>query len=136
MQSFTSRVSRHIPIKLLVFAAFLGPGVVEGTAQPSEVRLKVKSLSAARLAIEVKGEPTGTWSFRNTYGNIVGLAERIQNVRGIDTQGQAVLLHRDAPGEFRSTENVSQIIYEVTLTRPSKVADLSRVSWLDNELGL
>src|SRR5918995_4878076 len=106
MQTFTSRVSRHIPIKLLVFASLLGLGVVDAAAQPSEVRLSIKSLPTARLAIAVKGEPTRTWSFRNTHGNIVGLAERIQNVRGIDTQGRPVLLQRDAPGEFRSTEDV------------------------------
>ena len=136
MQSFTTRVSRHIPIKLLVFASLLGLGVVDGAAQPSEVRLSVKNLPVARLAIEIKGEPTRSWSFRNTHGNIVGLSERIQNVRGIDTQGRTVLLRRDAPGEFRSTDDVSAISYEVALTRPLRPADLSRVSWLDNELGL
>lgn len=136
MLSFRSRVSLRIPIKLFVFASLLGLGVIEGAAQSTEVRLSFKNLSTARLAIHIKGEPARSWSFRNTYGNIVGLSDRIQNVRGSDAQGVTVPLVRDAPGEFRSTQDLTEISYEVNLTRPLRLADLSRVSWLDAELGL
>lgn len=136
MQSFTHWVSHLNPIKILVLAGFFVFGAGDVGAQSTEVRLSVSGLTPARVAIAIKGEPARTWSFRNTYGNIVGLGDRIQNIRGSDGQGRAVALQRDAPGEFHSTQDVGEISYEVSLMRPLRPADLSRVSWLDTEYGL
>ena len=67
---------------------------------------------------------------------MVGLAERIENLHGHDNLGREVLGRKLVPGEFRFPEAVTRINYDVILNPPSKLTDLSHVSWLSKQQGL
>lgn len=136
MHLLAGRVSHNILVRLLLVSAFLlVPALSRIQAQTSDVRLSVVSLNPAKLRIEVAGGKGGSWSFRNTYTRIVGLAERIDNFHGSDDRGRDVSVRKIAPGEFRSTEDVAKVSYEMMLTPPSSLGDMSHVSWLTEEQG-
>lgn len=136
MHLFAGRVSHTTLLKLLLVSAFLlVPALSRIQAQTTDVHLSVISLNPAKLRIEVAGNTGTSWSFRNTYTRIVGLAERVDNFRGSDDRGRDVSLRKLAPGEFRSTEGVAKVSYEMILTPPSNLGDMSHVSWLTEEHG-
>lgn len=136
MHLFAGRVSHNILVKLLLVSAFLiVPALSRIQAQTTDVRLSVVSLNPARMRIEIAGAKSTSWSFRNTYTRIVGLAERIDNFRGSDDLGRDVSVRKLAAGEYRSTEGVAKVSYEVILAPPSNLGDLSHVSWLTEENG-
>ena len=136
MHLFAGRVSHTTLLKLFFVSAFLLiPAVSRIHAQTTDVHLSVLSLNPPKLKIKVAGGTGTSWSFRNTYARIVGLAERIDNFRGSDARGREVSVRKLAPGEFRSTEDVATVSYEVILTPPSNLGDMSHVSWLTEEHG-
>ena len=137
MHSLTCRVSVLKLLKHLFVALFL-VAVAGSTmrAQVSVVRVSVVSLDPARVKVEIEGPGSSEWSFRNTYAAVVGLAERIENLHGRDNLGREVLGRKLAPGEFRFPEAITRISYDVILNPPSKLTDLSHVSWLSKEHGL
>ncbi|HEX6046548.1 MAG TPA: hypothetical protein VFZ22_18785 [Pyrinomonadaceae bacterium] len=68
-----------------------------------------------------------SWSFRNVYAGVLGIAERIEQFRA---DGARKL----AAGEFRSEVGAKEIDYVVRLTRPSP-ASAAHVSWLGQDHG-
>lgn len=138
MQVFASRVSqlKHLKRLLAVSVFLVVPAVVGVQGQTTEVRLSVVSLAPARVKVEIQVTARTDWSFGNTYGRIVGLAERVENFEGIDSVGRDVAVRKLAPGEFRSNEKLARVSYEVKLSVPARLADMSHVSWLNQEHGL
>ena len=122
--------------KLIVIALFaLGAAGVQ--AQTLSVRLAVVSTSPARLRIAAEfSKPTDVISFPNAYGSALGLAERIENVRGQDANSQVVAVRELAPGEFQAAVEAKQITYEVNLNEAMPPAQDSHVSSLNSERGL
>ena len=49
--------------------------------------------------------------------------------------GEAVSVRNLAPGEFRTSKEVSTFSYEVKLEERSRLAELSHVSWMNQERG-
>lgn len=95
------------------------------------------SSSPARLRVEfVPSRGRTVWSFKNTYGPVVGLGARIENFRGVDAQGREVEVRKLAPGEFTTNQISHRVSYEVSLEAPARSADLAHVSWLNGERGL
>lgn len=104
-------------------------------AQALTVRLSVASLSPAVIGIEGDlRQPGDRWSFRNTYGRVIGLGERIDSFAATDSAGNSVPVHRTSLTEFRSEKAVTRFSYEVRVSEPSNSADGAHVSWL-NERG-
>lgn len=137
MQVVTCRVSLLKRLKLLlVLVLLVVPAASTIHAQGSSARISVLSLDPARIRVELNA-PGGTdWSFRNTYTAIVGLADRIENFHGKDHLGREVVGRKLAPGEFRFSEKVTSVGYDVRLNPPARLADLSHVSWLNKAHGL
>ncbi|MGI8732217.1 MAG: hypothetical protein ACR2LM_02815 [Pyrinomonadaceae bacterium] len=136
MHFFATRVSRLKPLKLLLAAFVIVTAVSTVKAQVRVVNLSVLSLAPAKVRIELASVAGTDWSFRNTYPGVVGLAERIENFQGADNLGRVVPVRKLAAGEFRFRENVTKVRYEVLLTPPSNMGDMSHVSWLNEEYGL
>jgi predicted metalloprotease with PDZ domain len=122
----------------LVVVALIALATATGIqAQTLNVRLAVVSTSPARLRIAAEfSKPTDVISFPNAYGSALGLAERIENVRGQDANGQVVAVRKLAPGEFQAAAEAKQITYEVNLSEPMPPAQDSHVSSLNTERGL
>ena len=137
MQFVTRRVSLLKRLKLLLVLVFLGlslPSTIQADA--SLVRISVLSIDPARIRVELNSVGSTDWSFPNTYGSVVGLANRLENFQGKDPLGREVLARKLAPGEFRFSEKVTSVSYEVLLNPPTRLADWSHVSWLNKEHGL
>ena len=130
------RVSHSRILRLLLALGFLVVGVGRAQAQTTQVHLSVLSLSPAKVKIDIVGVGNRSLSFPNTFGSVIGLAERIEDLQGRDNQGRDVPVRKVAPGEFRSGESIDRISYEVTLRPPSGQGDRSHVSWMTNEYGL
>jgi hypothetical protein len=135
MQFLTWRVSLLKRLKVLLGAVVVLAACPTIQAQVSSARISVLSLDPAKVRVEFNGSGDTSWSFRNTYATVVGLAERIENFRG-HSLGREVPVRKLAPGEFRFPEAVTQVSYDVLLNPPAKRSDLSHVSWLRKEYGL
>jgi predicted metalloprotease with PDZ domain len=117
---------------LLSFATFSGL-----KAQTINARISVSSLRPAIIKIDAQlSSPTNTLSFRNTYGGVLGLGERIETVEGISGDGEKVRVQKLAPGEYESAEKFSRFTYEVHLAEPSQPAQMSHVSSLNSDRGV
>jgi hypothetical protein len=130
------RVSHSRNLRLSLAVGLLLVGGVHAHSQTTQVRLSVLSLSPAKVKIDISGVSSRSWSFPNTFGRIVGLAERVEGLQGRDNQGRDVPVRKVASGEFRSGELIERISYEVALKSPSIQGDTSHVSWMTNEYGL
>jgi hypothetical protein len=106
-------------------------------AQSLEAKIKVLPGTPSRVQIEGKRTtPTTVWSFRNVYGGVLGLGERIENLALADESGTEVSVRKLAPGEFEAARAATQFSYQLKLDAPAFPSDASHVSWLSNERGL
>ena len=79
--------------------------------------------------------PADSWSFRNAYAGILGIAERIEDFRATTSSEQDAGAKKIATGEFRSELPASKISYRVNVSKPN-AADVSHVSWIAGDYGL
>ncbi|HEY0406194.1 MAG TPA: hypothetical protein VGC89_10725 [Pyrinomonadaceae bacterium] len=110
-----------------------------GVAQSQSItaRISVLSLAPGRIKIEgQRAEKTTVWSFREQYGSINGLSERIENLSLSDESGTRIPVRKIAPGEYSSAAPAARFVYEVKLEPPAQTSDAAYVSWLTNERGL
>lgn len=138
MHLLTEKVSRvrHLQIILAVFAFLIGPAVSGLQAQGLSARITVVSWSPPTLKIEADCPLADTWSFRNNYLGIVGLGERVMDFQVTDVQGQSVSVRKLAPGEFRAGKKASRFSYKIRVSEPSRLVEMSHISWLNREYGL
>ena len=117
---------------MLSFATFFG-----AYAQTLKARISITSVVPARIKIDAQlPSATNTLSFRNTYGGVLGLGDRIETVAGIRDNGERVRIQKLAPGEFQSTEKFARFTYDVSLAGSLRPADMSHVSSLDSDRGM
>lgn len=138
------RDPQAIPTRVLVAAflfvtcflpGFATPSIVE--AQSLRARIGVVSVEPARIRIEVEvPNPTNALSFRNNYAGVVGLGDRFENIQGIKAGAERLSFMKLAPGEFEAREKCARFKYEVNLAPPSRPAQMSHVSWINQEHGL
>ena len=79
--------------------------------------------------------PSDSWSFRNTYAGVLGIAERVDDFRAITSSGQDARAKKIATGEFRSELDATTITYKVRLSEIN-AASVSHVSWLTGDYGV
>jgi len=128
-------MARATSFSLCGFLFLAGLGSVN--AQALQARINVTSVTPARISIEAEF-PTATnaLSFRNAYGGILGLGERIEIVEAIKANGERIRVQQLAPGEFRTAEKFARFRYEVNVAEPLRPAQMSHVSWLNHDHGL
>ncbi|HEY6659537.1 MAG TPA: hypothetical protein VI031_00290 [Pyrinomonadaceae bacterium] len=94
----------------------------------SSVRISITKPGEIRIEADLPS-PLSSWSFRNAYAGVLGIAARVEGFRAQDA-----VISKAAPGEFRSDRDASRISYSVRLSEPTP-ADVSHVSWLVGERG-
>lgn len=122
--------------KLVLLLSILAAATSLCHAKSLEARISVLSLSPAR--VQVEGEtpsPTKVWSFRNGYASLMGLAERIENLKLADADGVEVPVQKLAPGEYEAARAATRWRYEIKLDPPLLSSDAIYASWIANERG-
>jgi hypothetical protein len=108
-----------------------------GANEGLNVSITVLPVSPAKIHIVLESDQArDLWSFRNSYGPVIGLTERIGNFEGVDRAGNAVEIRKVAPGEFRVPAAIRRVAYDVNLSPPPRLGDWSHVSWISGERGL
>jgi len=121
-------------LRLALLAALC---LLPGATRAETLTARVSVVSAAPARVRVEGErekPLRAWSFRNVYANVVGLGERIENLKLFDG-GREVGVRRLAPGEYEAAAPAARFVYEMKLDAPLFEGDAAHVSWLTTERG-
>jgi predicted metalloprotease with PDZ domain len=106
-------------------------------AQTIRAQISVISVAPALIRIEAEIPTAGErLSFRNTYGGVLGLGERIEMLEAMKASGEKVAVQKLAPGEFQASERFTRLRYDVNVAEPARPAQMSHVSWLNREHGL
>jgi len=125
-------------LSLLLFALVYLPFISCSAGYAQVITARITVVHAGQQArVKVEGAfPAGSavWSFRNTYGRVNGLGERIQNLSLADATGGEIPVRNIAPGEFKS-EKATRFAYEVSLSRLPNPADASHISALNDQFG-
>jgi predicted metalloprotease with PDZ domain len=122
---------------LIAAIGFVVLSIGIGHAQTLTARISISSLTEP-IGIKVEGtysKGSDRWPFRNSYGRVVGLAERIQNLTLTDAAGASIPIREAGPGEFRVAQAVSAFSYQVSVGRPLNPSDGAHISWLSHEHG-
>ena len=126
-----------------ILSQFLAAGsilvacTIPGHAQALTVRFSILSL-AKPATVRVEGSyPQGSsvWSFRNTYGGVVGLGERIQGLSLLDANGVPIQARRVGPGEFKAEGSATRFSFDIRLAEPADPGDAAHVSGLNLQYG-
>src|SRR6185436_14829457 len=81
------------------------------TAQDLHAHVEISISSPGQIRVEAQlREPTDSWSFRNAYAGVLGVAERIEDFRAVDAN-----VRKAAAGEYRSERKSRRISYTVRL---------------------
>ncbi len=122
---------------VLIFSAavFINGLATNTSAQDLKVRIEVLPESS-RAIIEGQTKPRTDWSFRDSYGSVIGLANRMEKFELRDGKGNPVDLRRLAPGQFTSRIAAGHFKYEMKLSPPAMPADSALASWVTKERGL
>ena len=109
----------------------------EVRAQTLRARITATPSAPAKLRIELEyPSETDVLAFRNSYGGILGLAQRIGTVEARSATGELVRVEKVGLGEFKSTPKAAKFTYDVDVTEPARLENMSHISWLNGERGL
>jgi predicted metalloprotease with PDZ domain len=108
-----------------------------GHSQALTARFSILSLAQpARVKIEGSyAQGSSAWSFRNSYGRITGLGDRIQSLSLTDQNGAGVAVRKVGSGEFKADRTATQFTYEISLGEPANAADAAHLSGLNDQYG-
>ncbi|MBV9960087.1 MAG: hypothetical protein JO360_16795 [Acidobacteria bacterium] len=121
----------------VVLLLLLGCCAGAARAQEMEARITVLNVSTPRVRIEGRrADATRVWSFRNAYGSLLGLGERIENLSLKDEKGGEVAVTKLAAGEYEAAREAVRWSYEVRLDAPTTVTNSAYASWLVSGRGL
>ena len=111
---------------LIVLSAHI---VTAQTNLHSRVKISVSNASQIKVDAELS-TPISSWSFRNAYAGVLGIAERIEDFRAADA-----VIQRAAVGEFRADQKSNRITYTVKLPKPT-LGDVSHFTWIVEDRGI
>ena len=106
-------------------------------AETLNVRISIIPAASPRARIEgSRSVATKAWSFRNAYGSLIGLGERIENLVLSDANGSVIQVRKLASGEYASSGDATRFSYDVKLDPPSPISDAAYVSWIGESRGV
>jgi hypothetical protein len=112
-----------------VLVVLLGGGVLIAQANVhSRVTISIAKPGEIKVEAELS-RAVNSWSFRNAYAGVLGIAERIN-----DFQAHGAVAKKIVTGEFQSDLKSSKISYTIKLSQPT-AADVSHFSWLVDDRG-
>lgn len=98
------------------------------------VRITISISPAGDASIDAQSSPRRSWSFRNAYAGVLGIADRVENFQALSSSGDDPRFKKIATGEFRSEIDATRISYNVKLSKPTP-RDVSHTSWVADERG-
>ncbi len=132
--TFIAALPARVSLGCVIGLVFGSAGV---QAQGLQARISTTSLAPAQIHIELElTNAASRFSFLNSYGDALGLAERISDIEASDSKGSPIAVAKLAPGEFQASHPVKKLSYNMNLTGPPRPALMARVSWLNREHGL
>src|SRR6185369_11664969 len=91
-------------LRLCAFALLLFSGNMHAHAKVRDlVTISITKPDEIKVEAELS-TPMRSWSFRNAYAGVLGIAERVQSFQAADT-----VVEKAATGEFRSDRTASRI---------------------------
>jgi hypothetical protein len=135
-QAIMFRLLRLIRRFCFAFLFAAAGAVATGSAQPLSVTIEVLPGSPGRLLMQGSGSPRQTWSFRDSYAGILGLANRVRGFQLFDANGKQITVQRMAPGQFASHQPATNFKYEIELAPASQAANAAFTSWLTLDRGM
>jgi hypothetical protein len=115
---------------LFLFLILLSGNIVSAQSNlHSHVTISISSPGQIRVDA-LLSRPINSWSFRNAYAGVLGIAERIEDFRAMDAD-----VRKAAVGEYRSERKSRRISYTVKLPKPT-LDDVSHFSWLVDDRGV
>ena len=127
--------AREIFITILGLLLLLATANAASARQDSYNRVTISLLTASEVSVHVDlYSPSRSWSFRNAYAGVLGIAERVYDFRAITRSGEDARSRKIATGEFRSDLDATRITYKVKVSEPT-AASVSHVSWLSSDDG-
>jgi hypothetical protein len=120
----------EIFLNIIAFSVIFlcGNPTVQGNVS-SHVTISISNADQIKIEAEFS-TPINSWSFRNAYAGVLGIAERIEEFRAGDAD-----VRKAAVGEYRSERKSSRISYTVKLPNPT-LADVSHITWLAGDRGV
>jgi len=117
-------------LRLCAFALLLFSGNMHAHAKVRDlVTISITKPDEIKVEAELS-TPMRSWSFRNAYAGVLGIAERVQSFQAADA-----VVEKAATGEFRSDRTASRISYTVKLPKPT-LADVTHFTWIAGDHGL
>src|SRR5262245_19506351 len=98
---------------LAIFLFLLSANVA--CAQTSRVTISFSNLGQINVDAALS-TAMRSWSFRNAYVGVLGIAERIDDFRATSDSGQDARAKKIATGEFRSDLDATRITYKVRVS--------------------
>ena len=123
--------SRYLGVACLALLSLI---FSQDTAHAQALRAQISVISLAPARVKVEGRldqgAQRAWSFLNSYAGLMGLAERIENLKLAERDGTSVPVRKLATGEYEAAKEASEFSYEVKLDAPLNANDAAHVSWL------
>ena len=139
-----NRTSSCLPLRLCAFAGntFLKICALVilvcacTVAGQADTRVSISMPTPGEIRVDAElSRPARSWSFRNAYAGVLGIAERVADFRATAAAGQDAQVKKSATGEFRSELDATKITYTVKLSEP-RATDMPYVSWIADDRGL
>jgi len=130
---YTKSLSKSLSENCFVLLLILLCG---GVASAETNRVTISVGDAGLVTVEARlADRSRSWSFRNAYAGVLGIAERVDDFRAFTGSGQDAGAKKIATGEFRSELDATRITYKVKVSEVN-AANVSHVSWLTNDSGV
>ncbi len=113
---------------------------LSGKAQDFEAKVKILSVSPAKIQVEGKvlrkDLPSFNWSFVQSYADVERLGSRYSALNLADEKNQFIPSQELIPGEFQSNKIATHFKYDVNIDVLPEITAMAHVSWLSENKGL
>jgi hypothetical protein len=139
-----NRKRKQEPLRFCAFAQDYFPKIcalviflcASSISAQANTRITISMPTPGEIRVEAElSSPSRSWSFRNAYAGVLGIAERVGDFRATGAASQDAQVKKSAAGEFRSELDATGITYTVKLSEP-RASDVPYVSWLVDDRGL
>lgn len=131
-QTYTSQQRSKLSLLRLFLLLAILICLAQGAS--AQNRLTISIPTSGEVKIEAEFPPAQSWSFRNSYANTLGLAERVDKFQAFDDSNYSTPVKKIVAGVFQTELPASKISYSVKLATPVS-SGLSHVSWLTDDRG-
>src|SRR5258705_924007 len=133
--SYRNPLPNQLARILAFLAVFLSCGFDSVLGQTARARFNISSAAPDEVRIQAELPQTvQSWSFRNAYAGILGLADRVEQFQARGPLGEDVPVRKIVAGEFRSDKGVSKFQYTVRL-QSQQPLNSAHVTWLNDDHG-